>query len=287
MPRPMLDGVELEQVQKVDAEDQEVLAQHGVPGLEGDFLQDLGRRATRLNLTGVISGADSDEQLKTLRAKFRSAVPVPFVDDIAVATKVDKVLIEEFGVREVAGKPARFEFELTLREFLPPPKPEQEEPPPPPPPPPEPEVDTGTLFVEVIVEGQPNFDFGKVTVSAVKLNADGSRPSQTLTNRTGNVWTEEKKRSVTIPSTQSLLIRRQCPARPRQPCVRANLRAQIILRPGAIIATQFVAHFRFDNAFLEPCMREVVQQVTRHAGTMLTRSCSWLVTPMRSGRPEI
>ena len=100
----MLDGVELEQVQKVDAEDQEVLAQHGVPGLEGDFLQDLGRRVTRLSLTGVITGADSADQLKTLREKFRSATPVAFVEDIAVATKVDKVLIEEFGVREVAGK---------------------------------------------------------------------------------------------------------------------------------------------------------------------------------------
>ena len=108
MPRPMLDGVELEQVQKVEAEDEEVLAQHGVPALEGDFLQDLGRRVTRLTLTGVITGADSGDQLKTLREKFRSATPVPFVEDIAVATKVDKVLIEEFGVRELAGKPQRF-----------------------------------------------------------------------------------------------------------------------------------------------------------------------------------
>ncbi len=171
----MLDGVELEQVQRVDADDQEILAQHGVPGLEGDFLQDLGRRGTRLSLTGVITGADSADQLKTLREKFRAATPVPFVEDIAVATKVEKVLIEEFGVREVAGKPARFEFELTLREFLPPPKPAREEPPPPPPKPPDPVVDTGTLIVEVIVEGQPNFDFSKVTVTAEKINEDGSR----------------------------------------------------------------------------------------------------------------
>src|SRR6267378_2682652 len=129
MPRPMLDGVELEQVQKVEAEDEEVLAQHGVPALEGDFLQDLGRRVTRLTLTGVITGADSGDQLKTLREKFRSATPVPFVEDIAVATKVDKVLIEEFGVRELAGKPARFDLELPLRAPVPPPKPPQDQPP--------------------------------------------------------------------------------------------------------------------------------------------------------------
>src|SRR5262245_16612587 len=116
--RPMLDGIELQQVQKVEGEDQEVLAQHGVPALEGDFLQDLGRRVTRLSLTGVMTGPEAGEKLKTLRAKFRLATPVPFVTDIATATKVDKVLIEELGVRELAGKPERFEYELTLREFL-------------------------------------------------------------------------------------------------------------------------------------------------------------------------
>lgn len=128
MPRPMLDGVELQHVQKVDSNDQEALAEHGVPALEGDFLQDLGRRVTRMSLTCVIAGPDAGDQLKTLRDRFRGAAPVPFVADIGTATKVDKVLIEEFGVRELAGKPDRFEYELTLREFLPPPRPEEEEP---------------------------------------------------------------------------------------------------------------------------------------------------------------
>lgn len=266
----MLDGVELEQVQKVEAEDEEVLGQHGVPALEGDFLEDLGRRATRLTLTGVITGADSGDELKTLREKFRSATPVPFVEDIAVATKVDKVLIEEFGVRELAGRPNRFEFEMTLREFLPPPRPEQEEPPPPPPPPPRPvpEVETGTLEVEVIVEGQTGFDFSKVTVTAVKLNEDGTRPSQTLTTRAANIWTEER---MAVGEYTINAVVTDPP--PMTGSTSATLRAgqitrvQIILRPGPIIATQFVAHFRFDNAFLEPCMREVVQQITRHATT--------------------
>lgn len=124
----MLDAVELQHVQKVEAEDQEVLAQHGVPALEGDFFQDLGRRVTRVSLLGVMTGDEAGEQLKTLRLKFREAEPVSFVSDIATATTVDKVLIEEFGVRELAGKPARFEYQLTLREYLPPPAPEEEEP---------------------------------------------------------------------------------------------------------------------------------------------------------------
>jgi len=124
--KPMLDGIELQQVQQVAAEDAEVLAQHGVPSLEGDFLQDLGRRATRVTLTGVMTGPQAGDGLKTLREKFRAAAPVSFVADIATATSVSQVLIEELGVRELAGKPERFEHELTLRELLPPPAPEEE-----------------------------------------------------------------------------------------------------------------------------------------------------------------
>jgi len=262
----MLDGVELEQVQKVEAEDQEVLAQHGVPALEGDFLQDLGRRVTRVILTCVVTGREAGNQLKVLREKFRGATPVPFVADIATATKVDKVLIEEMGVRELAGKPERFEYELTLREFIPAPKPEQEEPPPPPPPPPDPEVETGTLVVEVIVEGQPNFDFSKVSVTAEKINEDGSRPSQLLVNRAANVWTEQRmtlgqftvKAVVTDPPPMSGSA---------DATVRAGqtTKVTITLRVGTAIAKAFIIHFRFDRAFVEPCMREVLGQVFQHA----------------------
>jgi outer membrane protein OmpA-like peptidoglycan-associated protein len=264
--RPMLDGAELQPVQKIEGEDQEVIAQHGVPALEGDFLQDLGRRATRLSLTGVMTGPGAGSQLNTLREKFRAATPVPFVADIATATKVDEVLIEELGLRELAGKPERFEYELTVREFLPPPKPEQQEPPPPPPPPPLPEVEAGILIVEVIVEGQANFDFGRVTVTAEGMKDDGSALSQTLTNRAENVWTEENmalgqftvRAVVTDPPPMSAFA---------SATVRAGqtTRVQITLRPGAVIAKAFIIHFRFDSAFFEPCMREVLERVFEYS----------------------
>ena len=131
--KPMLGDVELQLVQEIDAEEDQVLAQHGVPALEGDFLQGLGRRAERVTLTGVITGPEAGDGLKSLREKFRGAAPVSFVADIATATKVDKVLIEEMGVRDLAGKPERFEYAFGLREFIPPPPPQTEKPPPPPP----------------------------------------------------------------------------------------------------------------------------------------------------------
>ena len=117
--KPMLDEIELQLVQKIDTEQQQILAQHSVPALDGDFLQGLGRRASRVTLSGMMTGPESGEQLKTLREKFRAATPVSFVADIATATKVDEVIIEEMAVRELAGKPERFEYALALREYLP------------------------------------------------------------------------------------------------------------------------------------------------------------------------
>lgn len=125
--KPMLDDLELEQVQDVASTDQEALARHRIPALEGDFLQDLGRRATRIKLTGVLTGPDAADRLKKLREKFHSAEPAAFVADIATATTVDKVLIEEMLVRDVAGKPERFEYAFSLREYVAPPPDEQAE----------------------------------------------------------------------------------------------------------------------------------------------------------------
>jgi hypothetical protein len=124
MARPLLGDVELQQVQKIETEEDQVFTQHSIPALEGDFFQGLGRRATWVKLTGVLTGAEVQEGLKTLRDKFRAAEPVDFVADITTATKVNQVIIEEMGVRELAGKPSRFEYALTLREFISPPRPE-------------------------------------------------------------------------------------------------------------------------------------------------------------------
>ena len=113
MARPMLDDLELQQVQTIQEDGDQIWTQHSIPALEGDFFQGLGRRASQVTLTGVLSGAEVADGLKNLRDKFRGAQPVSFVADIATATRIDQVLIEEMGVRELAGKPARFEYAFT------------------------------------------------------------------------------------------------------------------------------------------------------------------------------
>ena len=164
--RPVLGSLELQQVERLTVDEDLVLAHHQVAALDGDFLQELGRRSARLTLGGVATGAEAAAHLEDLRGAFRSVEPVDFTADIATATRIGQVLIEEMAVRELAGKPARFEYALTLRQYTPPPE-EDEEPPPEVPPPPPP-VDNGTLIVEVIVEGDPSFDYGRV-----QLVADG------------------------------------------------------------------------------------------------------------------
>jgi outer membrane protein OmpA-like peptidoglycan-associated protein len=262
--KPVLDKLELQQVQKVEAEEKEAVSQHSVPALEGDFLQDLGRRAVRVTLNGVLTGPEAKDGLKQLREKFHKAQPVPFVADIATATSVDQVLLEALDIRELAGKPERFEYGIAIREFIPPPAPEVQPPPPPPPPPPK--VDTATLVVEVIVDGQPNFDFTAVTVTVDGKQSDSTPLSRTLTNRTDNVWTEEKmppgqyaaKAVVSVPQAMSGSANAALQAG-------QTTKVTIHLVPGVVIAQVFVVHFAIDKAFVEPCMRQVLRDASDFA----------------------
>jgi outer membrane protein OmpA-like peptidoglycan-associated protein len=262
--KPMLGGIELQQVQKIEIDEDQVQVQQSVPGLEGDFLQRLGRRATQISLTGVLTGSEAGAGLKTLQEKFRAAEPVSFVTDIATATKVDQVLIEELGMRELAGKPERFEYALTLREFVPPPKPKKESPPPPPPAPPS--VDTGTLIVDVTVTGQPAFDFSTISVSVDGTQDDGAHLSRTIKQHSGNSWTDDHmppgKYTVTAATTGTENLSGSADA-----TIQAGqtTTVSITLNPGSKVAKTFIVHFRFDNAFVEPCMRMVLKQVETYA----------------------
>jgi outer membrane protein OmpA-like peptidoglycan-associated protein len=267
--RPMLGDIELQLVQKIEVDGDQVLVQHSVPALEGDFLQRLNRRATQVTLSGVLTGPEAKDGLKTLREKFRAAEPVPFVADITTANRVDQVLIEEMGVRELAGKPERFEYAFTLREYIPPPAVTQETPP-------ELEVpeshdndideNVGTLIVAVEVEGHPNFDHNKTIVTIDGMQDSGTNLSRTLMSHANNIWMEEKfpsgKYTAKVVACNPQSMSGSAPIE-----VQAGQTTQttITLHPGIIIAKSFIVHFRFDKAFIEPCMRGVLRQVSKYA----------------------
>ena len=114
--RPMIDDLELPQVQEIETTDRRRLAEHRAPGQDGSLLQDLGRRATRIALYGVASGPDSRAFVGKLDGKFRAGAPVPFAADIVADAAIEKVVIDDLRFEELAGKPDRYAYLVTIRE---------------------------------------------------------------------------------------------------------------------------------------------------------------------------
>jgi len=122
--RPMLDDLELPQVQRLRTHDYRALTEMRAPGMAGSFLQNLGRRPTRVMLGGVATGSDALTFVQKVEEKFRARKPVPFTADIVAEAKIDKVMIEDLRLLDVAGVPQRFAYVLTLSEFIEPLEPE-------------------------------------------------------------------------------------------------------------------------------------------------------------------
>jgi hypothetical protein len=124
MMRPMLDDLALPQVQEIATRDRRVLAEHKPPGMDGSLLQNMGRRPTRLVLGGVASGPEALDFTERLNEKFQAGQPVSFVADIVADAEIEQMLIDDLRLQELAGKPQRFAYILTLREYLEPLEPE-------------------------------------------------------------------------------------------------------------------------------------------------------------------
>ncbi len=123
--RPILDDIELPQVQEIASLERRVLAENKPPGMAGSLLQNMGRRPTRLALWGVATGPEALDFIQKLDDKFRAATPVPFVADIVKDAEIEQMLIEDLKLQDLAGKPERFAYVLTLREFIEPVEPEE------------------------------------------------------------------------------------------------------------------------------------------------------------------
>jgi len=122
--RPLLDDMELVQVQEIGTYDKRALAEHKPPGMAGSLLQNLGRRPARIVLWGVATGDKALEFTQMLDDKFRAGKPVPFIADIVADSEIQQVLIDDLRFQDLAGKPGRFAYVLTLREFIKPVEPE-------------------------------------------------------------------------------------------------------------------------------------------------------------------
>jgi hypothetical protein len=122
--RPMLGDLPLMQVQTLRVHDRRVLAEHHAPGMGGSLLQNMGRRPAGVSIAGVATGHEALAFIETLNGLFAGGDPVSFAADIVADADIDQMVIDDFQVREVAGKPERFAYALILREHIEPVEPE-------------------------------------------------------------------------------------------------------------------------------------------------------------------
>lgn len=123
--RPMLNDNPLPQVQTLKLRDARAIAEHRAPGMDGSYCQNMGRHATVLLVAGVASGPDAMETIEQITETFDAGEPVTFIADIVADAEIEQVIIDDFRLREVAGKPDRFAYALVLREFQEPVEPEE------------------------------------------------------------------------------------------------------------------------------------------------------------------
>ncbi len=145
--RPMVDDLELPNVQEIVTRDRRDLVQHKVPGMDGSRVQNLGRNATFVEVHGVAAGADALSFVEQLEEQFRTRRPAPFVADITEAASIETFVVDDVRVEEVGGKPSRYAYTLVLREHVEPVVPE-----------PDPGIDLGLLedaqdLMDSLVEG--------------------------------------------------------------------------------------------------------------------------------------
>ncbi|WP_020669583.1 hypothetical protein [Amycolatopsis nigrescens] len=116
--RPMLSGYELPQVQELRTADLRALAEHKPPGKDGSLLQNLGRAPTAVTLWGMASDRQALELLDQLKKDLRTGVALPFTADITTDTEIEQVVLDDLQLRQLAGRPDRYAYALTLREYI-------------------------------------------------------------------------------------------------------------------------------------------------------------------------
>ncbi|MFH1097273.1 MAG: hypothetical protein V1749_07215 [Candidatus Desantisbacteria bacterium] len=120
--KPVLDNWELKGLRQIEINENRVLVEHKIPGLDGSFFQNLGTRPGRIFLSGSIQGDEIREDfLEEIRKKFNAATPVSFIADITTATDIKEVIIENLSFIDTADNPDTICYQISLQEFTPPP----------------------------------------------------------------------------------------------------------------------------------------------------------------------
>jgi hypothetical protein len=122
--KPMLGDFALDGIEFVESYESRALVEHRVPGLAGNYFQDMGVTPNTIIIAGIKTGDDDrDNFLTGIRKLFNQGDPTSFAADINTATDITDVIIEDFRAGEIAGSPDTFEYFIKLRKYVPPPQP--------------------------------------------------------------------------------------------------------------------------------------------------------------------
>jgi hypothetical protein len=122
--KPMLGEFALDGIEYVESSESRALVEHRVPGLAGNYFQDMGTVPNTIIIAGTHTGDDGrDNFLNGVRTIFNEGTPTTLVADINTATDITDVVIEDLQVAEVAGSATTFRYFLKLRKYVKPPEP--------------------------------------------------------------------------------------------------------------------------------------------------------------------
>jgi N-acetyl-anhydromuramyl-L-alanine amidase AmpD len=122
----MLGSFAIDGIEYIESFESRVLVEHRVPGLAGNYFQDMGTVPNTIVISGTKNGDEArDNFLTGIREIFNKGEPTTFVADINTATDITDVVIEDLDVTEIGGNPDSFRYLVKLRKYVKPPEPPQ------------------------------------------------------------------------------------------------------------------------------------------------------------------
>jgi hypothetical protein len=122
--KPMLGDFEIDDIEYIESSEKRVLVEHRVPGLAGNYFQDMGTVPNTIVIVGSKAGDEArDAFLTGIREIFNAGEKTTFVADINTATDITEVVIQDVEVAEISGVPDSFRYIIKLRKYIEPPEP--------------------------------------------------------------------------------------------------------------------------------------------------------------------
>lgn len=124
--KPMLGDFELDGIEYIESSESRALVEHRVPGLAGNYFQDMGSVPNTIVIVGTKAGDEArDAFLNSIREIFNKGEQTTFVADINTATDITDVVIQDLEVAEIGGAADSFRYAIKLRKYIEPPEPPQ------------------------------------------------------------------------------------------------------------------------------------------------------------------